>query len=104
MAGRRESGSLGSVARAVLSPGGFLIVSTPYHGYAKNLALAVAGRWDRHHDVDRVGGHIKFWSQATLTRLLRDNGFEVLAFRGVGRVPYLWKSMVVTTRMTGAKP
>src|SRR5260221_3248238 len=32
-----------------LRPGGLLILSTPYHGYLKNLALSIVNGWDRHH-------------------------------------------------------
>lgn len=85
-------------AHAVLKEGGHLIVTTPYHGYVKNLALSLADRWDHHHTVWWEGGHIKFFSRATLTQLLHDNGFDVVDFSGVGRVPWLWKSMVVTAR------
>lgn len=74
---------------------GIAIISTPYHGYLKNLALAVAGKWDFHHHPVRVGGHIKFWSRKTLTELFVERGFTELSFEGVGRFPYLWKSMVM---------
>jgi len=43
----------------------------------------------------QYGGHIKFWSRATLTALLAEEGFTVAHFEGAGRLPYLWKSMVV---------
>ena len=43
------------------------MLSTPYHGYLKNLALAVSGRMDRHFTALHVGGHIKFFSIETLT-------------------------------------
>lgn len=82
----------------VLGPGGYLILSTPYHGYLKNLALSLFNKWDHHHTALWHGGHIKFWSRATLSQLLRENGFEVIGFHGVGRVPYLWKSMVLVAR------
>lgn len=78
-----------------LRPGGSLIMSTPYHGYLKNLALAVLGRWARHLSPNWHGGHIKFWDRASLTTLLDEAGFVVTGFRGVGRVPYLWKSMIL---------
>ena len=85
-------------AHQCLQPGGRLVVSTPYHGYLKNLALSVANKWDQHHTVDWVGGHIKFWSRKTLTSLLEKNGFVVEHFIGAGRVPYLWKSMILVAR------
>ncbi len=85
-------------AAGVLDPGGIFIVSTPYHGYWKNLLMAIAGRWDHHLGPWWWGGHIKFWSRKSLTAFLEANGFEVIGFRGCGRVPYLWKGMVLTAR------
>lgn len=79
---------------AALKPGGRLVMTTPYHGYAKNLAISLLGRWDSHADPLWDGGHIKLWSRATLGRLLREAGFVNLTFRGAGRVPWLWKSLV----------
>ncbi len=85
-------------AAALLEPSGRLVLTTPYHGYLKNLALSLAGKWDHHHTALWHGGHIKFWSRATLTRLLHDEGFAVSGFRGVGRLPWLWKSMLIVAR------
>ncbi len=78
-----------------LNPGGKLVISTPYHGYLKNLVLSLAGKWDSHFTAHWHGGHIKFWSRKTLSKLLADAGFEVARFRGTGRFPFLWKSMVL---------
>ena len=83
-----------------LKPGGRFILSTPYHGYLKNLAVAVLGKFDRHVSALWDGGHIKFWSYNTLSTLLKEMGFVNILFRGAGRFPYLWKSMV----MSGDKP
>jgi SAM-dependent methyltransferase len=73
---------------------GSLILSTPYHGYLKNLALSLLDQWDHHHGVDWDGGHIKFFSPKTLTVMLRETGFGEPAFRNAGRVPWLWRSIV----------
>ena len=43
-------------------PGGTAIVSTPYHGYWKNLAMALSGKLDAHFTALWDHGHIKFWS------------------------------------------
>lgn len=74
---------------------GQVILSTPYHGYLKNLIIALSNKWDNHHSVLWEGGHIKFWSRKSLTKLLNDNGFSVDNFIGCGRIPYLWKSMII---------
>ncbi len=86
---------LPTYARGVLKPAGFLVVTTPYHGYLKNIVLSLLDKWDHHHTALWHGGHIKFWSRSTLTQLLEANGFRVVGFAGVGRLPYLWKSMVL---------
>lgn len=82
-------------ARHVLPQGGRLIISTPYHGYLKNLALAISGKLDGHFTVLWDGGHIKFFSKRTLEQMLLDQGFAPNHFRGADRFPYLWKSMLI---------
>lgn len=86
---------LARFAFEALRPGGELLISTPYHGYLKNIALSVAGKWDHHHTANWHGGHIKFWSRRTLSDLLQAAGFRISGFRGVGRLPFLWKSMIL---------
>jgi len=78
-----------------LRPGGRFVISTPYHGYLKNLFLSLCDRWDRHTNPLWRGGHIKFWSRKTLSQLLTRAGFVNFRFRGAGRIPYLWMTMVI---------
>lgn len=86
-------------AAAALKPHGYLIITTPYHGYFKNLLICLTGKWDTHHTALWDGGHIKFWSYRTLSKLLEANGFEVIGFRGAGRVYGLWKSMIIIAKL-----
>jgi 2-polyprenyl-6-hydroxyphenyl methylase/3-demethylubiquinone-9 3-methyltransferase len=82
----------------LVEPGGMALVSTPYHGYWKNLGLALTGRTDAHFTALWDHGHIKFWSVRTLGQLLREAGFEAPHFLRVGRVPALAKSMIAIAR------
>jgi 2-polyprenyl-6-hydroxyphenyl methylase/3-demethylubiquinone-9 3-methyltransferase len=82
----------------LLEPGGTAVISTPYHGYLKNLALAASGKMDDHFTALWDGGHIKFWSEKTLGALLREAGFTDIRFERVGRVPPLAKSMFAIAR------
>jgi 2-polyprenyl-6-hydroxyphenyl methylase/3-demethylubiquinone-9 3-methyltransferase len=83
---------------SLIEPGGLAIVSTPYHGYWKNLAMAITGKMDRHFTALWDHGHIKFWSKRTLSALLEEAGFRDIQFRRVGRIPALAKSMIAVAR------
>ena len=52
-------------------------------------------RWD--------GGHIKFWSCTTVSQLLNESGFRIVRFIGAGRLPFLWKSMIVVAQKLEAR-
>jgi len=81
-------------AHSVLKPGGRLLVTTPYHGYVKNLVLAISGKMDGHFSALHDGGHIKFFSIKTLSKLIESSGFTDLHFTFYGRAPWLWKNMI----------
>jgi len=82
-------------AYALLRPGGTIILTTPYHGYLKNLAMALFGKLDRHFTVDWDCGHIKFFSVRTLGTMVAEQGFRDIRFSFAGRLPFLWKSMIL---------
>jgi 2-polyprenyl-3-methyl-5-hydroxy-6-metoxy-1,4-benzoquinol methylase len=79
----------------ILNRGGEFVISTPYHGYLKNLTISLLNHWDKHWSPTWLGGHIKFWSKKTLSRLLIDKGFKIDSFKGCGRLPYFWMSMII---------
>ncbi|MDF5717163.1 MAG: class I SAM-dependent methyltransferase [Rhizonema sp. NSF051] len=82
------------LASKCLKSGGNLIITTPYHGYFKNLLLALSGKMDKHFTVSWDGCHIKFFSVKTLTNLLEIEGYTDINFKFLGRFTYLWKSML----------
>lgn len=82
----------------LLEPGGTAIISTPFHGYWKNLAMAVTGTMDKHFTALWDHGHIKFWSEATLRTLLEEAGFRDVSYSRVGRLRPIAKGMIARVR------
>ncbi len=82
----------------LVEPAGTAVVSTPYHGYWKNLALALTGQLDAHFTALWDHGHIKFWSMKTLEALLVEAGFKDVSFMRVGRIPALAKSLIAIAK------
>lgn len=78
----------------LVEPGGTAVISTPFHGYWKNLAMALTGKMDAHFNALWDHGHIKFWSEKTLSELLIEAGFTAPRFLRVGRIPPFAKSMI----------
>lgn len=77
----------------IVETGGTAIVSTPCHGYLKNLALAPSGKMDRHFTALWGNGQSKFWSNTTLDILLTEASFQKAIFHRVGRIQAMANSM-----------
>ena len=86
-------------AREALKPGGLLIATTPYHGYWKNLALALLNRFDDHWHPLRDFGHVKFFSEGTLSALFTEQGFTISRMSRLGRIGPLACSLMVEGRL-----
>jgi len=86
-------------AKEALRKQGTLIITTPYHGYLKNLAIALSNRFDTHWHPLRDFGHVKFFSERTLCQLFTEQGFKVEEVARVGRIRALAKSMLVRGRL-----
>lgn len=83
-------------ALGALKSGGLFVLTTPYHGYWKNLALAITNKFDNHWHPLRDYGHVKFFSKATILSLFAEYGFESIEFQTVGRIPALARSMIIS--------
>jgi SAM-dependent methyltransferase len=77
-----------------LRPDGYFLLTTPYHGYIKNLVLSVFNLWDRHFSVRNEVGHLRFFSVKSLSGMLKDAGLSNIKLYFSGRCLYLWKSMI----------
>ena len=79
-----------------LRPGGTLILATPYHGYAKNLAMALTGSLERHLDTSWSGAYVHFFTPSSISKLLEQAGFRNITLTRAGRIAPLAKSMILT--------
>lgn len=85
-------------ALQMLRPGGLLLVTVPYHGYLKNLGLALSGRFDIRLHALQDHGRLKFFSRRTLMSMVAEEGYADVGFAAIGRLPVIARSMLVTAR------
>jgi SAM-dependent methyltransferase len=88
-------------AYSALKPGGMLVLSTPYHGRLKNVAVALLA-FERHYNPD--GEHVRFATDGWLERALRQAGFAPCAVRHLGRGLWFWANSVVAARKPKGEP
>lgn len=74
--------------------GGYVIITTPYHGYFKNLALSIIGAMDNHFTALWQHGHIKFFSIKTLKKLISNYNFDIIGIKYSGRFYPISSSMI----------
>jgi len=79
----------------VLKKGGYLFLSTPYHGFLKNLILTLF-YFEKHFNP--IGSHIRFFTPKSLNKLLKQNGFEIGKTIFLGRFFPVWMDTVVIAK------
>jgi ubiquinone/menaquinone biosynthesis C-methylase UbiE len=86
--------ALSELNRILLSEG-VLILTVPYHGVAKDLAIAAFG-FERHFNPNI--SHIRFFTRKSLAANLNRSGFEIVAWKGIGRGYPFWMSLGVVAK------
>jgi SAM-dependent methyltransferase len=71
-----------------LREGGLLILTTPFHGLMKNLAITLVG-FERHFHP--YLSHIRFFTRQSLSECLWRAGFELVMRHGIGRIWPLYR-------------
>lgn len=72
-----------------------IIISTPFHGFIKNLLIMLSDKFDDHFSPLWEHGHIKFFSKKTLVQICERNNFKVENIYYSGRFYPISKSMII---------
>jgi len=86
-----DTAGLLSEARRVLRTGGRLLVTTPAHGPLRRVLFAAA-RFDSHFDP--LGQHVRFYSRASLERVLGEFAFDGVSVRASWGLPLARETLV----------
>ena len=73
---------------------GLVLITTPFHGYFKNLLISLFGLTDAHVNVLWKHGHIKFFSVKSLKELIGRYNFDIIDINFAGRFYPLSSSMI----------
>jgi ubiquinone/menaquinone biosynthesis C-methylase UbiE len=84
----------------VLSPGGRLLVTVPYHGVFKDVLIALF-KWDEHFTP--TNPHIRFFTRNTLARLAASAGFADIKTTTCGMNRPLRDLLIATNILLSAR-
>ena len=76
----------------ILKPGGVLLMTTPFHGFLKNLSIALLN-FDEHFNP--IGSHVRFFSKKTLSALFLKFGLMPKKYEYYGRCYPFSHSIVI---------
>lgn len=79
----------------VLGQGRVVMLTVPFHGFLKNLMIALVGFEQHYHPYL---SHIRFFTKGSLTNCLLRAGFEPVLWCGIGRIWPFYKSFFVVAR------
>lgn len=80
-----------------------VIISTPFHGFIKNLMILCYGKFDQHFSPLWEHGHIKFFSKQTLREICERNNFKIEKIYYSGRFYPISKSMIFVLSKSSKK-
>jgi len=84
----------------VLTPGGRLLVTVPYHGVLKDVLIALFN-WDEHFSPSNP--HIRFFTRKTLSQLAASAGFEEIDTKTCGMNKPLRDLLIATNILLTAR-
>lgn len=79
--------------KRVLKPGGKIIITTPYHGFFKNLAIILSNNFDL--SFDPSAPHIRFFTKESISKCLKKAGLKPIKYDYFGRFYPLSRGMLV---------
>jgi len=77
----------------VLKPGGKGIITTPYHGFFKNLAIILTNNFDL--SFDPIAPHIRFFTKSSISKCLNKVGLKPIKYDYFGRFYPLSRGMLI---------
>lgn len=84
----------------VLKPRGIVLMTTPFHGFLKNLSITSLN-FDKHFNP--IGSHVRFFSKKTLSALFLKFGLAPKKYEYYGRFYPFSHSIVLIAEKNGKK-